>query len=193
MCDKDRKKWICTRIFRFSVVQAFFSCTIRGGLIATSKIKKISVRSFNVERSKDELMNFWRQFNVDLRFGDSCDLCEVRPYTTISIKFSSVTNTLRLKRTICHILNNAKLTELQIIWPFIQKVKSFLQDIPIVKPRSIDLQNCSPWVYCDPLRENHYQIYLYLECSVNPVVLYWKREFLEASSNSISFSLLTFI
>ena len=32
VCDKDRKKWSCTRIFRFSVVLAFFSCTIRSGL-----------------------------------------------------------------------------------------------------------------------------------------------------------------
>ena len=32
VCDKDRKKWSCTRILRFSVVLAFFSCTIRSGL-----------------------------------------------------------------------------------------------------------------------------------------------------------------
>ena len=32
VCDKDRKKWGCTRIFGFSVVSAFFLCTIRSGL-----------------------------------------------------------------------------------------------------------------------------------------------------------------
>ena len=33
VCDKDRKKWSCTRIFQFSVVLALFPFTIRSGLI----------------------------------------------------------------------------------------------------------------------------------------------------------------
>ena len=51
VCDKDRKKWSCTRIFRFPVVLAFFPCTLRSGLNSSKfKYRLIATNSPHYKR-----------------------------------------------------------------------------------------------------------------------------------------------